>query len=64
VLSGVANEYQANVALALNETLVSGYDFVDITGDAKCPGALGGTVTLAPGDDITCTITNQERRHG
>ena len=39
---------------------MSGYACVDISGDAKCPGALGGTVTLAPGDDITCTITNDD----
>jgi hypothetical protein len=60
VLSGASNPYQANVALAVNETLLSGYEFVDIQGDEKCPVALGGAVTLAPGDDITCTITNDD----
>jgi hypothetical protein len=60
VLSGVKNTYAANQALAINETQVTGYEFVSITGDAKCPAALGGTVTLAPGDDISCTITNDD----
>jgi hypothetical protein len=50
----------ANTALAINETQVSGYVFVSITGDAKCPGILGGTVTLDEGDDITCTIKNDD----
>ena len=60
VLSGVTNEYDANVALALDETQLTGYTFVSITGDAKCPAVLGGTVTLDEGDDITCTITNDD----
>ena len=62
VLSGVTNTYQANVALALDETQLTGYTFVSITGDPKCPAALGGTVTLDEGDDITCTITNDDIR--
>jgi uncharacterized repeat protein (TIGR01451 family) len=33
---------------------------VEITGDAKCPDVLGGTVTLDEGDDIACTITNDD----
>ncbi len=60
VSSGVANTYTAGVALEINETLVDGYEFVSITGDAKCPDVLGGTITLAVGDDVTCTITNQD----
>ena len=60
MLSGVTNEYDANVALALDETQLTGYTFVSITGDAKCPAVLGGTVTLDEGDDITCTITNDD----
>ncbi|MGA9572538.1 MAG: hypothetical protein WBS20_01180, partial [Lysobacterales bacterium] len=60
VLSGVANAYDANTPLAINETQLTGYTFVSITGDPKCPAALGETVTLAPGDDITCTITNDD----
>src|SRR5207247_2484355 len=60
VLSGVKKTYTANSALAINETQLPGYQFVSITGNAKCPAALGGSITLAPGDDITCTITNQD----
>ena len=60
VLSGATNEYLANTPLALDETLVSGYTFVSLTGDEICPEVLGGTVTLAPGDDVTCTITNND----
>ncbi|MCF6262897.1 MAG: hypothetical protein L3J24_04845 [Xanthomonadales bacterium] len=60
VVSGASNAYDANVAVALNETLVAGYSFVSITGDAACPAALGDTVTLAPGDNVSCTITNDD----
>ena len=60
MLSGVSNEYKANEALAIDETLVDGYKFVSISGNAKCPTNLGETITLAPGDDITCTITNDD----
>jgi len=60
VLSGVKNTYQANTPLALNETQLAGYTFVSITGDAKCPSVLGGTITLDEGDDITCTVTNND----
>ena len=45
---------------AFDETQLTGYTFVSITGDAKCPAVLGGTVTLDEGDDITCTITNDD----
>lgn len=58
--SGVAYTLQANVPYAINETQVSGYEFVEITGDAKCPSLLGGAVILDEGDDITCTITNDD----
>ncbi len=57
VTSGTA--YGKNVGTyAINEAGKDGYSFVSITGGAKCPAALGGTVSLALGDDITCTITN------
>jgi hypothetical protein len=61
VLSGESNEFDANLALAINETLLPGYDFVSITGDDRCPATLGGTITLDLGDDATCTITNAYR---
>ena len=60
VLSGVSNTYAANTPLAINETQQTGYTFVSITGDPKCPAVLGGTVTMDEGDDITCTITNDD----
>ena len=60
VVSGTTHAYSANADLAINETLLTGYEFVSITGDAKCPSALGGNITLAPGDNVTCTITNSD----
>jgi uncharacterized repeat protein (TIGR01451 family) len=60
VSSGVSNAYDANTALALNETVLSGYNFVSLTGDAKCPAVLGGTVTLDEGENVSCTITNND----
>jgi hypothetical protein len=60
VNSGDTTTLDANAAYAINEAGLSGYTFVSITGDAKCPAVLGGTVTLDEGDDITCTITNDD----
>ena len=60
VLSGIANSYLANTPLAINETTLAGYTFVSITGDPECPAALGDSITLGVGDDITCTITNDD----
>ncbi len=60
VPSGVASTLNANVPYSINETQLAGYTFVSITGSPKCPSVLGGTITLAPGDDITCTITNDD----
>ena len=51
--------YGKNVgSYALNENVVTGYSFVNITGDAKCPTTLGGTVNLLPGDNVSCSIHN------
>lgn len=60
-LSGTPYTLDANTPYAINETQIPGYEFVSITGDPKCPDALGGTVTLDEGDDITCTITNDDQ---
>ncbi len=60
VTSGASIAYVANTPYAINETPVAGYRFVSITGDPKCPTSLGGTITMAPGDVITCTITNND----
>lgn len=58
--SGVSYDVDANVAIALDEDGLSGYEFVSLTGDAGCPASLGGTVTLDEGENIACTITNKD----
>jgi hypothetical protein len=60
-LSGVSYNAMANTPIALNEASLTGYTFVEITGDAKCPALLGGTVTLDEGENITCTIVNDDQ---
>lgn len=45
---------------AINEAGLSGYSFVSITGTG-CPAQLGGNVTLAKNQNITCTITNDDQ---
>ncbi|HET6594988.1 MAG TPA: hypothetical protein VFG81_05165 [Anaerolineales bacterium] len=58
--SGTTYTLDANKPYAINETQLSGYTFVDITGDLECPTVLGGTVTLDEGENVTCTITNDD----
>ncbi len=60
--SGTAYALKANMPYAIDETQLSGYTFLSISGDPKCPAALGGSVTLDEGDDITCTITNDDQQ--
>ncbi|MDP3974024.1 MAG: hypothetical protein Q8P92_04290 [Candidatus Daviesbacteria bacterium] len=60
VLSGSTTEVLANTPIEINESLVSGYSFVSITGDSKCPEVLGGTVILDEGENISCIITNDD----
>jgi uncharacterized repeat protein (TIGR01451 family) len=43
----------------INEAGLTGYSFVNITGTG-CPATLGGSVTLTNGQNITCTITNDD----
>lgn len=59
--SGVVHNVNANTAIALNEAGLTGYSFVSITGDAKCPSVLGGSVTLDEGENVTCTINNDDQ---
>ncbi|MEK7639611.1 MAG: SdrD B-like domain-containing protein [Patescibacteria group bacterium] len=60
-LSGVPMTVEANTPYVISESLtVPGYTFVSITGDAKCPTYVGGSITLDEGDDITCTFTNDD----
>ena len=61
VNSGVTLDVNSNTLIALNEAGLTGYDFVNITGDAKCPAVLGGTVTLDEGEHVTCTIHNDDQ---
>ena len=56
--SGVKTNVSANIPIALNEAGLDGYTFTSLTGDEGCPEALGGTVTLREGEEISCTITN------
>ncbi len=58
--SGQAVTLPAGVPVAINEAGATGYSFVSITGTG-CPAALGGTVTPVNGQNITCTITNDDQ---
>ena len=60
VTSGEVKSVSANTPVALNEAGLTGYSFVSLTGDEKCPAVLGGTITLNEGENITCTITNDD----
>ncbi len=60
VLSGATSALNANQPYALNETLLDGYSFVSLNGDEVCPDVLGGSVTLNEGDNVSCTITNDD----
>ncbi|MFC1700013.1 hypothetical protein ACFLZ4_00005, partial [Patescibacteria group bacterium] len=57
--SGVAYSVAANTPIAIDEAGLTSYSFVSITGEG-CPTDLGGTVTLSEGQNITCTITNDD----
>jgi len=62
VNSGQQLDVDSNTAIAINEAVPTGYEFVSISG-AACPVtvvALGDTVTLNEGEEITCTITNND----
>ena len=60
VQSGQTLEVNANTPTVLNEAGLTGYSFVSITG-AGCPAALGGSVTLDEGQEVTCTIRNDDQ---
>ncbi|HLD96221.1 MAG TPA: hypothetical protein VI794_00635 [Patescibacteria group bacterium] len=64
VTSGQTLEVDANTPYALNEAGLFGYAFVSLTGGEEreddCPSVLGGTVTLNEGENISCTITNDD----
>ena len=69
VTSGVPATYPANLALAITETQLAGYTATStvctstVTGSANAKtvnNAGGTTVTLAPGEAVICTITNDD----
>lgn len=57
VTSGTAIEVDANKPIVINETGLTNYNFVSITGE-NCPAQLGETSVLSLGQNIICTITN------
>jgi len=60
VTSGVATTVESNTAYEVDEAGSFGYQFVFITGDPECPDVLAGNVTADEGENITCTITNDD----
>ena len=54
----------SNVSHTISETQLASYSFVSMTGTSNygqlCPAVLGGSITLAEGENITCTITNDD----
>ncbi len=60
VSSDVATPVVANTPIAISEAGLQGYSFVSITGNG-CPAELGGTVTPVEGQEIICTITNDDQ---
>jgi len=59
VTSGTSNARDAG-SYTVNETQQTGYELVGITGDTACPSLLGGSITLAQGQSVSCTITNRD----
>lgn len=57
--NGTQVTLQTNTPAILNESGLSGYEFVEIRGDGHCPENLGGTITLDAGQNITCYVVNQ-----
>ena len=60
VNSGQTLTVNANVPIEIMELSLTGYSFVSIGGDDGCPSEIGGTVTLSEGQNISCTITNED----
>ncbi len=63
VTSGSSNGVSANTSHELDEeVLVTGYTQTSVTGSSflgiPCPATFPGNIFLAPGDTITCTVTN------
>lgn len=59
VSSGETLMVDSNKQYVLNEAGLSGYQFISMSGEG-CPENLGDTVTLNEGENITCTIKNDD----
>lgn len=59
VQNNSSTDVTSNVPHTITQTTPAGYT-ATISGDAKCPPVLGGTATLDEGEEIECTITNDE----
>ena len=57
--SGQTLSVDANIPIEILELNLTGYSFVSVTGEG-CPQNLGGEVILNEGEDIVCTITNDD----
>ncbi|MCP4002329.1 MAG: hypothetical protein GY727_15590 [Gammaproteobacteria bacterium] len=57
VTSGQANELEVGVEYTISEDEISGYALTGLSGDC----AEDGTITLAAGQDATCTLTNDDQ---
>jgi hypothetical protein len=58
--SGVTYDVYANKSIVINESDVYGYSFVSIQGTG-CPANLGDGVTLGVGENLICTILNNDQ---
>ncbi len=59
VANNTSIDVASNIPHTITQDAVPGYT-ATISGDAECPGALGGTATLDEGQEIECTITSDE----
>lgn len=61
--TGVTGEVMAGVPYDLDESVLSGYDWTNLACNSGYTDTSKGdpTITLAPGDDVTCTFTNRDQ---
>ncbi len=60
VQSGTTLVVDPESPLVINEIPHSGYQFVSVTGSSVCPNNLPGEIILEEGQDVVCTITNND----
>ncbi|MFY9301063.1 MAG: hypothetical protein WAO91_07735 [Candidatus Nitrosotenuis sp.] len=63
-LNGTSFTLTQDKPVALTESGLVGYEFVEIRGDGHCPENLGGTITLDNEQNIECYIVNQPTGFG